>query len=43
MGDQEFGGEKENYIPSKYNTESKLTAEVSAGGANEFSFDVTSN
>ena len=43
MGDQEFGGERENYIPSKYNSQSKLTAEVSAGGANDFSFDVTSN
>jgi hypothetical protein len=43
MGDQEFGGEKENYIPSKYNTESKMTAEVTAGGANDFTFEATSN
>ncbi len=42
MGDQTFGGEKENYIPAQYNTQSKFTADVTSGGANEFKFEVTS-
>lgn len=33
---------KVNILPAKYNTESKLTADVKAGSANEFKFDVTS-
>ena len=32
----------ENFIPIKYNTDSKLTADVTKDGANEFKFDVTS-
>jgi len=33
---------KVNFLPEKYNEHSKLDAEVSPGGANEFKFDVTS-
>jgi hypothetical protein len=29
-------------IPPKYNSESKQTAEITAGGKNRFSFEVTS-
>ena len=43
MGDQTFGGDKENYLPAKYNSASTFTAEVASGGANDFKFDVTSN
>lgn len=32
----------ENYLPAKYNTESTLAADVSAGGANDFKFEVKS-
>lgn len=32
----------ENYLPAKYNTESTLTADVSASGANDFKFEVKS-
>lgn len=39
---KELGAGRENYIPAKYNTESKLTAEVKPGGPNEFTFEVTS-
>lgn len=42
MGDQTFGGEKENYIPAQYNTGSTMSADVVSGGANDFKFDVTS-
>ncbi|MCC9607108.1 hypothetical protein LOC68_14495 [Blastopirellula sp. JC732] len=30
-----------NYIPAKYNAKSKLTADVTAAGPNEFKFEVT--
>jgi hypothetical protein len=43
MGDQTFGGDKENYLPAKYNSASTFNAEVASGGANDFKFDVTSN
>jgi hypothetical protein len=43
MGDQQFGGDKENYIPAKYNLQSTLKADVTAAGPNEFNFEVTSN
>jgi hypothetical protein len=33
---------KRNFIPDRFNVMSKLTAEVVAGGANDFKFDVTS-
>jgi hypothetical protein len=33
---------KTNTIPAKWNTESKLTAEVKTSGVNEFKFDITS-
>ncbi len=33
---------KMNYIPDRFNTTSKLTAEVVAGGANDFKFDIAS-
>ncbi|MGO8747001.1 MAG: hypothetical protein ACLQNE_13520 [Thermoguttaceae bacterium] len=39
---QMAGNTKENYIPAKYNTGSKLTAEVKTSGPNEFKFDLTS-
>jgi hypothetical protein len=42
MGDQTFGGEKENFIPAKYNTASTLKASVTESGPNEFNFEVTS-
>lgn len=32
---------EENYIPAKYNVNSKLTADVTAGGPNQFQFEVT--
>jgi hypothetical protein len=35
-------GAKSNYLPDKYNAETTLSAEVTASGANEFNFDVTS-
>ncbi len=35
-------GTRENIIPAKYNTQSKLTAEVKADGPNEFKFEITS-
>jgi hypothetical protein len=34
---------KLNYLPPKWNAKSELTADVKAGAANEFKFDVTSN
>ena len=36
-------GAKENFIPAKFNSESTLTADVTASGPNEFNFEVTSN
>lgn len=33
---------KVNYVADKYNVNSKLEAEVTEGGSNEFKFDVTS-
>ena len=33
---------KVNALPSKYQFESKVTADVKAGGANEFKFEITS-
>jgi hypothetical protein len=33
---------KVNFIPSRYNVSSTLTADVTTGGTNEFKFDVTS-
>lgn len=33
---------KVNALPTKYHFESKITAEVKLGGANEFKFDITS-
>ena len=38
----QMGFARENYVPAKYNTESKLTADVKTGGPNEFKFDLTS-
>lgn len=37
-----MGGSEVNYIPAKYNVDSKLTAEVTASGPNDFPFDITS-
>lgn len=42
MGTEKFGGGKENYIPAQFNLESKMTADVTASGPNDFSFAVTS-
>lgn len=42
MGGEKFGGGKENFIPAKYNVESKLMANVQASGANDYKFEVTS-
>ena len=33
----------ENYLPARYNSDSKLTAEVKQDGPNEFNFEVTKN
>jgi hypothetical protein len=43
MGDKEVEGTggKENYLPSRYNTESKLTAEVTATAINPTKFEVS--
>lgn len=35
-------GSMENWLPDQYNVNSTLTADVTAGGANEFKFEVTS-
>jgi hypothetical protein len=32
---------KVNVLPARWNTESKLTADVTVGGANDFKFDIT--
>jgi hypothetical protein len=32
---------RENYLPERYSTKSKLTAEVTQAGPNEFDFDLT--
>lgn len=42
MGGQKFGGDKENFIPAKFNADSTLKADVAQSGANDFKFDVTS-
>jgi hypothetical protein len=42
MGGQKFGGEKENVIPAQFNSMTTLGAQVDAGGANDFKFEVTS-
>jgi hypothetical protein len=42
MGDTIIPASQENYIPAKWNSESKLEADVTKGGPNEFTFDVTS-
>lgn len=42
MGDQQFGGDKENYLPAKYNLQTTLKADVTAAGPNEFNYEVTS-
>jgi hypothetical protein len=34
---------RENYIPPEFNDQSTLTADVTEGGANEFTFDVKSS
>ena len=34
-------GSKENYLPSRYNTESTLKEDVTASGPNEFKFAIT--
>ncbi len=41
MGDEWIEGGPENYLPPRFNTESKLTAEVTASGLNPNKFDVT--
>lgn len=35
-------GSKENFLPAKFNTQTTLSADITAAGPNEFSFDVTS-
>ncbi|MFO0876120.1 MAG: hypothetical protein U0840_02005 [Gemmataceae bacterium] len=35
-------GSKENYLPDRYNSNTTLSAEVTASGPNEFNFEVTS-
>ncbi len=42
MGGESFGGEKENFIPAKFNTQSTLKAQVADAGANDLKFEVTS-
>lgn len=42
MGGEKFGGEKENFIPARFNADSKLTADVKEGGPNENKFEVLS-
>lgn len=43
MGGEKFGGGMENFIPPQYNAESTMKANVEAGGANEFKFEVKSS
>lgn len=33
---------KENILPARFNSDSQMTADVTAGGANDFKFDVAS-
>lgn len=40
--DPDAAGLKEDYIPPRYNTETELTAEIAAGGGNEFVFELHS-
>jgi len=42
MGGEKFGGEKENFIPAKYNANTTLSAEVTEDGGGDFVFPVTS-
>jgi len=42
MGGEKFGGGKENFIPPQFNANSTMKANVEAGKANEFKFEVTS-
>ena len=39
-GNSDMGPLYEDYIPAQFNRQSKLTAEVTAGGENEFTFDL---
>ena len=42
MGDENFGGEKENFIPAKFNTMSTLKAQVADAGVKDLKFEVKS-
>jgi len=42
MGDEVIEASPENYLPARFNSESKLTAEVTASGLNPSKFDVQS-
>ena len=42
MGTTKFEASRENYLPGRYNSESKLTAEVTSTGPNEFKWEVQS-
>ena len=42
MPDLKMEPSKTNYLPAKYNTDSTLTADVSADKPNEFNFDLAS-
>jgi len=42
MGDEVIPAAPENYLPARFNTESKITVEVTAGGINPNKFDVES-
>jgi hypothetical protein len=42
MGNERIEGSKENYLPARFNSDSAFTAEVTAGGTNDFPFAVTS-
>ncbi len=37
-----FADETVQYLPARYNLQSELTAEVTAGGSNQFEFELTS-
>jgi hypothetical protein len=42
MGDKTFGGEKVNFIPAKYNTETTLKETIPAEGKSGLKYEVTS-
>ncbi len=42
MGEKVIPAQKENYLPASLNTQSKLTAEITASGVNPNKFDVAS-